>query len=80
MSNLIYYFMRSMVTISAVIFLVSPNVHLAAISVINLEKDGQEGPSAAMATLIILVVVVVLGIISLLFRKKGFKLAAENQV
>ena len=42
-SNLIYYFMRSMVTISAVIFLISPDVHLAAISVINLEKDGKEG-------------------------------------
>ena len=76
MSNLIYYFMRSMVTISAVIFLVSPDVHLAAVSVINLEKDGKEGGSAAMATLIMLVVVVVLGLTSLIFRKKGLKLSS----
>ncbi len=62
MSNLIYYFMRSMVTISSVIFLISPDVHLAAVSVINLEKDGKEGASSAMTTLIILVVVVVISL------------------
>jgi iron(III) transport system permease protein len=70
MSNLIYYFMRSMVTISAVIFLISPDVHLAAVSVVNLEKDGKEGSSSAMATLIILSVGVVLGLFALAFRKK----------
>lgn len=68
MSNLIYYFMRSMVTISAVIFLISPDVHLAAVSVVNLEKDGRQGSASAMATLIICVV---LGLFALLFRGKG---------
>ncbi len=70
MSNLIYYFMRSMVTVSAVLFLISPDVHLAAVSVINLEKDGKDGSSAAMSTLIMLVVVVVLVIFGLFTRKK----------
>ncbi len=70
MSNIIYYFMRSMVTISAVIFLVSPDVHLASIAVINLEKDGLEGPSSAMATLIVAVVFVSIGILALFTRKK----------
>jgi iron(III) transport system permease protein len=69
-SNLIYYFMRCMVTISAVIFLISPDVHLAAVSVVNLEKDGKEGSSSAMATLIILSVCVVLGLFTLLFRDR----------
>jgi iron(III) transport system permease protein len=59
-----------MVTISAVIFLISPDVHLAAVSVVNLEKDGKEGSSSAMATLIILSVCVVLGLFSLFFRKR----------
>ena len=77
MSNLIYYFMRSMVTISVVIFLISPDVHLASIAVINLEKDGQEGASAAMATLIILVVMVMLGIFALLFRQRKLKITPE---
>ncbi len=78
-SNLIYYFMRSMVTISAVIFLISPDVHLASIAVINLEKDGQEGPSAAMATLIIVVVIAMLAIFALLFKKRGLKVVAESE-
>jgi iron(III) transport system permease protein len=62
--------MRSLVTISAVIFLISPDVHLAAVSVVNLEKDGKEGSSSAMATLIILSVCVVLGLFALFFRKR----------
>lgn len=70
MSNLIYYFMRSMVTVSAVIFLISPDVHLAAVSVINLEKDGKDGSSAAMSTLIMLVVVLVLIVFGFFTRKK----------
>ncbi len=70
MSNLIYYFMRSMVTVSAVLFLISPDVHLAAVSVINLEKDGKDGSSAAMSTLIMLVVVLVLVVFGLFTRKK----------
>lgn len=79
MSNIVYYFMRSMVTISAVIFLISPDVHLAAVSVVNLEKDGKEGPSSAMATLIILTVCIVLGLSLFVFRKKGLSLTAANE-
>lgn len=79
MSNIVYYFMRSMVTISAVIFLISPDVHLAAVSVVNLEKDGKEGPSSAMATLIILTVCIVLGLSLFVFRKKGLRLTAANE-
>jgi len=66
--NLIYYFMRSMVTISAVIFLISPDVHLAAVSVVNLERDGNQGASSAMATLIIAAVCAVLVLFGLVFR------------
>jgi iron(III) transport system permease protein len=79
MSNLIYYFMRSMVTISAVVFLISPDVHLAAVSVVNLEKDGKEGSSSAMASLIILSVGVVLGLFALLFRKRRTARAVEQE-
>ncbi len=77
MSNLIYYFMRSMVTVSAVIFLISPDVHLAAVSVINLEKDGKDGSSAAMSTLIMLVVVLVLIVFGFFTRKKKEVLVVE---
>ena len=77
MSNLIYYFMRSMVTISAVIFLISPDVHLAAVSVINLEKDGKEGASSAMTVLIILVVIVVISLLTIFLKRTG--LAIERK-
>ena len=78
LSNLIYYFMRSMVTISAVIFLISPDVHLAAVSVINLEKDGKEGASSAMTTLIILVVVVVISLLTVFLKKTGMALEKKE--
>ncbi|RLD29398.1 MAG: hypothetical protein DRI73_10985 [Bacteroidetes bacterium] len=78
MSNLIYYFMRSMVTVSAVIFLISPDVHLAAVSVINLEKDGKDGSSAAMSTLIMLVVIVVLAVFGFFTRKKKDVIVIEE--
>ncbi len=70
-NNIIYYFMRSMVTISAVIFLISPDVNLAAVSVVNLEKDGKQGGSSAMATLVIAIVCAALIVFGLVFRGKA---------
>lgn len=55
-SNLTYYFMRGMVIISAVVFLISADVHLASISVINLQNNGYEGQASAMTTLIIAII------------------------
>ncbi len=60
--NFIYFFMRSMTTISAVIFLVSASVHLAAIEIIMLDNDGWTASANAMCTCIIAIVLVVLGI------------------
>ena len=42
-----------MVTISAVVFLYSPNTQLAAVAILNLDEAGEIGPAAAMATLIV---------------------------
>jgi iron(III) transport system permease protein len=60
--NFIYFFMRSMTTISAVIFLVSASVHLAAIEIIMLDNDGWTASANAMCTCIIAIVLVVLAI------------------
>jgi iron(III) transport system permease protein len=60
--NFTYFFMRSMTTISAVIFLVSASVHLAAIEIIMLDNDGWTASANAMCTCIIAIVLVVLGI------------------
>jgi iron(III) transport system permease protein len=48
-----YYFVNAMTTISAVVFLYSPNTTLAAISILHLDEAGNVGAAAAMATLIV---------------------------
>ncbi|MEN8211264.1 MAG: ABC transporter permease subunit [Thermodesulfobacteriota bacterium] len=67
--NFIYFFMRSMTTISAVIFLVSASVHLAAIEIIMLDNDGWTASANAMCTIIILIVFAVLGVLHLINKK-----------
>ncbi len=48
-----YFFVNAMTTISAVVFLYSPDTTLAAIAILNLDEAGEIGPAAAMATLIV---------------------------
>ena len=51
-----FLFMRSMVTLSAVIFLVTPTVSVAPVSVLRLDEAGFVSQAAAYSTLIMLVV------------------------
>ncbi|MFV0284261.1 MAG: ABC transporter permease subunit [Castellaniella sp.] len=53
-----FLFMRSMVTLSAVIFLVTPQLNVAAVSVMHLNEAGFVSQAAAFSTIIILVVAV----------------------
>ena len=69
--NFVYFFMRSMTTISAVIFLVSATVHLAAIEIIWLDNDGWTASADAMATCVIAIVLVMLGLARLLMGRGG---------
>ena len=69
--NFVYFFMRSMTTISAVIFLVSATVHLAAIEIIMLDNDGWTASANAMCTCIIVIVLVMLGILHIVAKKTG---------
>jgi iron(III) transport system permease protein len=48
-----YLFVTAMTTISAVVFLYSPETTLAALAILNLDEAGEIGPAAAMATLIV---------------------------
>ncbi len=63
-----FLFMRSMVTLSAVIFLISPKVSVAAVSVMRLDEAGFVSQAAAFATCIMLTVVVAMGLMHLLIR------------
>jgi iron(III) transport system permease protein len=49
-----YLFVNAMVTISAVIFLYTPQTRLASIAILRLDEFGEIGPAAAMATLIVI--------------------------
>ncbi|UCD31983.1 MAG: ABC transporter permease subunit [Desulfobacterales bacterium] len=69
--NFVYFFMRSMTTISAVIFLVSATVHLAAIEIIMLDNDGWTASANAMCTCIIVIVLIMLGILQIVSKKTG---------
>lgn len=72
--------MRAMTTISAVIFLVSATVHLAAIEIIMLDNDGWTASANAMCTVIIVIVLIMLGILKIVSKKTGPRqegLAAE---
>jgi len=78
--NFVYFFMRSMTTISAVIFLVSATVHLAAIEIIMLDNDGWTASANAMCTCIIVIVLFMLGILQIVAKRTGRRpegLAAE---
>lgn len=50
----IYYFVNAMVTVSAVIFLYSPGLKLAAVAIVNMEDAGDTAAAAAMSALVIL--------------------------
>ncbi|HVO71453.1 MAG TPA: putative 2-aminoethylphosphonate ABC transporter permease subunit, partial [Aggregatilineaceae bacterium] len=48
----VYYFVNAMTTVSAVIFLYSAHLKLAAISAVNMDDAGDTAPAAAMSMLI----------------------------
>jgi iron(III) transport system permease protein len=47
-----YFFINAMTTISAVVFLYSPETKVASIAILNLDESGEVGAAAAMAILI----------------------------
>ena len=49
-----YLFVSAMTTVSAAIFLYSPDSVLAAVAVLNMDDAGNVGGAAAMSTLILL--------------------------
>ena len=59
-STTTFYFMRAMTTISAVLFLVSAQIKLAAIEIIFLDVDGRTASANAMCTVVVLIVAIFL--------------------
>ncbi|MGI6007665.1 MAG: putative 2-aminoethylphosphonate ABC transporter permease subunit [Ruminococcus sp.] len=68
-----YYFMNSMVTVSAVVFLYSAQFKIASIAITHMEEAGDIAQAAAMSLLILLINIAVRGIYELcvhLIKKK----------
>jgi iron(III) transport system permease protein len=69
----VFFFMRAMVTLAAVIFLVTPGNNLAAVSVLLLDDAGETSQAAAFSTLIMVVVIAVLLVFQGLLRLFGIR-------
>lgn len=69
LSVFFFLFMRSMVTLSAVIFLVTPQLDLASVSVMHLNESGFVSQAAAFSTIIIAVVVAAMLIMRLFLAR-----------
>jgi iron(III) transport system permease protein len=63
-----YLFMRSMVTLSGVIFLVTADLGLASVSVMRLDENGFLAPAAAYATCVVAAGGLALGAMRLLLH------------
>lgn len=61
-----FLFMRGMVTLSAVIFLITPKLSVGAVSVMRLDQAGSSTQAAAFSVLIMLTVLAAMGLMRLL--------------
>ena len=64
----VFFFVRSMVTLSAVIFIVTPATQLAAVSVLLLDDSGNQNQAAAFSVCIMAVVGIALALFHALVR------------
>lgn len=51
----VYFFVNALVTVSAVVFLYSPTVPIAAVAIVNMEGAGEIAPAAAMCMLLLFI-------------------------
>jgi len=68
-----FLFMRSMVTLSAVIFLITPSLSVAAVSVMRLDEAGFVSQAAAFSTCIMLTVLASMVVMRLALRRASHR-------
>jgi iron(III) transport system permease protein len=71
----VFFFMRSMVTLSALIFLVTPKTQVAAVSVLLLDDAGNQNQAAAFSICIMAVVALALALFHALLRMNARRFA-----
>jgi iron(III) transport system permease protein len=72
-SALVYSFVKSMTSISAIIFLVSVNWNLMTVTILSQVEGSRLGAAAAYSVILIVIVMVALGILQLLVNQLGVR-------
>ena len=70
-SGLVYSFVKSMTSISAVIFLVSVHWNLITVSILSQVEGSRMGAAAAYVMILIIIVLIAIGILQLVVNKLG---------
>ncbi len=74
MAGFVYAFMTAMVSISSVIFLISPGTNLAAVYILNLAQQAQIGMASAMSFILIVIVLGCLGLLKFIEKRSGVQI------
>jgi iron(III) transport system permease protein len=69
--GLVYTFVKSMTTVSAVIFLISANYKLLTVSILDQVNTGKFGVASAMSTMLIIVVYIAIGVLYFVMGRLG---------
>ncbi|GEL08275.1 ABC transporter permease [Salisediminibacterium halotolerans] len=69
MAGFVYTFMTAMVSVSSVIFIISPGTNLAAPYILNLADQAAVGRASAMSFILIVIVICCMGLLKLMERK-----------
>lgn len=72
-AGFVYTFMTAMVSISSVIFLISPGTNLASIYILNLAEHAKIGMASAISFVLILIVIGCMGILKFIEKRTGIK-------
>lgn len=72
LENFMYFFVNSMVTVSALIFLYTANLKVAAVSIVQLDDKGNIAQAAAFAVMIVITNIIV-KVFYEIFKKKFLK-------
>lgn len=73
-AGFVYTFMTAMVSISSVVFLISPGTNLVAVEILNMAEQAKIGMASAMSFVLIVIVLFCLGILKFLEKKLGVKI------
>lgn len=73
-AGFIYAFMTAMVSISSVVFLISPDTNLVAIYILNLAEQAKIGLASAMSFIMIVIVLACLGLLKFIEKKTGVRI------